>query len=54
MPIGKKHSMSITPRTDSIVAVLHTHTEAETIVKERKKVRIDTKKLSSTCPRTQP
>ncbi len=46
MDIEKKQSMSITPRTDSIVAVLNTHTEAEKIVKELQKVRFDMKKLS--------
>ncbi len=46
MDIEKKQSMSITPRTDSIVAVLNTHTEAEKLVKELQKVRFDMKKLS--------
>ena len=34
MDIEKERSMSITPRTDSIVAVLNTHTEPEKIVQE--------------------
>lgn len=38
--------MSITPRTDSIVAVLNTHTEAQAIMQEMQKVRFDMKKLS--------
>jgi hypothetical protein len=42
----KERSMSITPRTDSIVAVLNTHTEVQAIVKELQKVRFDMKKLS--------
>lgn len=46
MDIEKKQSISITPRTDSIVAVLNTHTEAEKIVKELQKMRFDMKKLS--------
>ncbi len=37
MDSEKKQSMSITPRTDSIVAVLNTHTEAEKIVNELQK-----------------
>jgi hypothetical protein len=37
MDSERKQSMSITPRTDSIVAVLNTHTEAEKIVKELQK-----------------
>jgi uncharacterized membrane protein len=43
---GKGRSMSITPRTDSIIAVLNTHTEAQAIVRELQKVRFDMKKLS--------
>jgi hypothetical protein len=42
----KERSMSITPRTDSIVAVLNTHTEVQAIAKELQKVRFDMKKLS--------
>jgi hypothetical protein len=34
MASEKKQSMSITPRTDSIVAILNTQTEAGKIVKE--------------------
>lgn len=46
MDIEKKQSMSITPRTDSIVAILNTYTEAQAIVQELQKVRFDMKKLS--------
>jgi uncharacterized membrane protein len=38
--------MSITPRTDSIVAVFNTPTEAQAIVKELQKAGFDMKKLS--------
>ncbi len=34
MDSERKQSMSITPRTDSIVAILNTHTEPEKIVQE--------------------
>ncbi len=43
----KERSMSITPRTDSVVAVLHTHPEAEKVMKELQKARFDMKKLST-------
>jgi len=46
MDVEKKQSMSITPRTDSIVAILNAHTEVQAIVKELQKARFDTKKLS--------
>jgi hypothetical protein len=42
----KERSMSITPRTDSIVAVLNTPTEAQAIVKELQKAGFDMKRLS--------
>jgi hypothetical protein len=38
--------MSITPRTDSIVAVLNTRPEAQAIMQELQKMRFDMKKLS--------
>ena len=38
--------MSITARTDAIVAVCNAHTEAQAIVKELQKARFDMKKLS--------
>jgi uncharacterized membrane protein len=42
----KERSMSISPRTDSIVAILNAHTEVQAIVQDLQKTGFDMKKLS--------